>query len=340
MNKMRVMQISHPGGPFELIERDIPQPSKNEVCIKVAACGICHSDFYTKEGRLSKIQYPIVPGHEVTGTIVTLGDGVKNFQLGQRVGIGWHAGYCGLCNSCLHGDFTTCSLGTIPGVTFDGGYAEYMVAPSIALAPIPSTLSFIEAAPLLCAGVTSFNALRHSGARANDIVAIFGIGGLGHLAIQFAKKMGFNTIAISRGQEKMAISKQLGAVCYIDSQVEDPAQALIKLGGAKVILATVTDAKAMSNIIEGLSVDGKLLVVGAPIDKIEVAAASLIVKRRTIAGWPSGMAVDSQETLSFSEKNGVRPLCEVYPLEKAQTAYDRMINNQARFRAVLTMDLS
>jgi D-arabinose 1-dehydrogenase-like Zn-dependent alcohol dehydrogenase len=336
MSKMRVVQVSRPNGPFETVERDIPEPGAGAVRIKVEACGICHSDSFTKEGTFSGLQYPRVPGHEVAGSIDAIGAGVTGWSPGQRVGVGWHGGHCGYCESCRRGDFITCRFGQIPGISYDGGYAEYLIAPAVALALIPPELSAVEAGPLMCAGITTYNALRHSGARPGHRVAVLGIGGLGHLAVQFAAKMGFDTVAIARGKHKEALARQLGARHYIDSASQDPANELAKLGGARVVLATVTNGKAMSAVLGGLSVDGKLLVVGAAAEPIEVPPMVLIGARRSVAGWPAGTSIDSQDTLSFSVLTGVRSMNEVFPLERASEAYERMMSGKAQFRVVLT----
>jgi D-arabinose 1-dehydrogenase-like Zn-dependent alcohol dehydrogenase len=336
MAKMRSMQVVQPGGPFELVEREISEPTAGSVRLKVQACGICHSDSFTKEGTWPGIQYPRVPGHEVAGIVDALGAGVKGWAVGQRVGVGWHGGHCGYCNSCRRGDFVTCrTAAQVPGISYDGGYAEFMVAPAEALALIPEELSAVEAAPLMCAGITTFNALRHSGAGPGDLVAVLGIGGLGHLGVQFAAKMGFRTVAIARGAEKAPLARQLGAWKYIDSSVEDPAKELTTLGGAKVILATATSGKAFEAVLGGLGIDGTLLMVGAA-DPIQVAPISLIGARRSLAGWPSGRSIDSQDTLQFSALTGVRSMNESFPLERAAEAYERMMSGDARFRVVLT----
>lgn len=336
MAKMRAMQVSYPKGPFELIEKDIPEPLKGFVRIKVQACGICHSDSFTKEGTYPGIQYPRVPGHEAAGIIDAIGPEVKVWKVGQRVGVGWYGGCCHVCDSCRHGDFITCSTHKISGVTYDGGYADYMIASQDALAEIPASLSAVDAAPLMCAGITTFNALRHSGAHAGDVVAILGVGGLGHLAVQYAAKMGFYTIAIARGKEKEALALKLGAKGYIDSQSQNVSEELLKIGGAKVILATVTNSKAMSDVVNGLSINGKLLIVGAPREPLEVQVMALIGKRACISGWPSGTSIDSEETMAFSALMGIKPMNEVFPLEKAQEAYEKMMSGKARFRVVLT----
>ena len=336
MPKMRAVQVERPNGPLQLIEKDIPEPGPGSVRIKVQACGICHSDTFVKEGTFPGITYPRVPGHEVAGVIDAIGPGVMGWKIGQKVGIGWNGGYCGYCESCRRGDFNTCNNLLISGISYDGGYADYMVAPANALALIPQELSPVDAGPLMCAGITTFNALRHSGAQPGDIVAVLGIGGLGHLAVQFAAKMGFFTIAIARGKDKEALAKQLGAKAYIDSQAQDPAAELLKKGGAKVILATVTKSQAMSAVIGGLAVDGKLLIVGASGEPLQVAPLTLITKRLSIVGWPSGTSMDSQDTMSFCAHTGVRSMNQVFPLERAAEAYDLMLSGKARFRVVLT----
>lgn len=339
MTKMRAFQVKSPKGPFELVEREIPEPGPEQVRIKVKACGVCHSDSVTKEGLFPNIKYPRVPGHEVAGVIDAIGPNVKGWKVGQRVGIGWYGGHCGYCNPCRRGDFNTCQIDAqISGVTFDGGYAEYMIAPKEALALIPDELSFIEAGPLMCAGITTFNALRHSGAKPGDIVAVHGIGGLGHLAVQFAVKMGFKTIAIARGKDKEALAKKLGAWRYLDSQEKNAAVELQKLGGAKVIVATVTDSKAMSTVVKGLDIDGKLIVLGVSQEPVEVSPLYLIAGRRSIMGWPSGTSMDSQDTMSFCAMTSVRSMNEVFPFDRAPEAYEHMMSGKARFRVVLTME--
>jgi D-arabinose 1-dehydrogenase-like Zn-dependent alcohol dehydrogenase len=334
MAKMRVAQVSRPKGPFEIVERDIPEPSAGTVRIKVQACGICHSDSLIKEGAMPGLQYPRVPGHEVIGLIDAVGPGVIGWAAGQRVGVGWNGGYCGRCNPCRHGDFFACEQGQVTGITFDGGYAEYMIAPFSALAMVPAELSAIEGAPLMCAGITTFNALRNSGARPGDLIAVLGLGGLGHLGVQFAAKMGFQTVAIARGKDKEPLAKKLGARHYIDSQSQDPAAELAKLGGAKAILATVTNGEAMSAVQGGLSVNGTLMIIGAP-ESLSVSPFLLLGGRRSIKGWYSGTAIDSQETLAFSTANGVQSMNEVFPLDRVTEAYDRMMSGKARFRVVL-----
>lgn len=338
MAKMRAAQVSHPGGPFELVEREIPQPASGQVRIKVQACGVCHSDSFTKEGEWPGIQYPRVPGHEVIGIVDAIGPDVKQWKIGQRIGIGWHGGHCCYCNQCGRGNFFACEVDLkTTGISFDGGYADYMIAPSIALAAVPRELSAVEAAPLMCAGITTFNALRNSEAQPGDLVAILGLGGLGHLAVQFAAKMGFKTVGIARGKDKGELARKLGAHAYIDSQAQDPAQELQKLGGAKVILSTVTDAGALSALQGGLGVNGSLIIVGKT-DELQINPVLLIVGRRSINGWASGTAVDSQDTLNFCVLTGVRSMNEVFPLERVNEAYERMISGKARFRVVLTME--
>ena len=338
MSKMRVVQVSRPNGPFEIVEREIPEPGAGSVRIKVEACGICHSDSFTKEGTWPGIRYPRVPGHEIAGIIDAMGTGVVGWTLGQRVGVGWHGGHCGYCDSCRRGDFVTCQIAAqVPGIAYDGGYAEYVIAPAGALALIPEGLSAVDAGPLMCAGITTFNPLRNSGARPGDLVAVLGVGGLGHLGIQFAAKMGFRTVAIARGMDKEPLARKLGAWSYIDSKAQDPAAELLKLGGAKVILATVTSGNAMSAVLGGLGVNGKLIIVGAANEPLEVNAGLFIAGRRSIVGWPSGNSVDSQDTLSFSVLTGVRSMNEIFPLERAAEAYEHMMSGKARFRAVLTV---
>jgi D-arabinose 1-dehydrogenase-like Zn-dependent alcohol dehydrogenase len=334
---MRSVQVSKPRGPFEIIERDIPEPGPMQVRIKVQACGICHSDSFTKEGLFPGIQYPRVPGHEIAGVIDELGNGVTTeWKAGQRVAVGWHGGHCGHCESCRRGDFVTCHYAQIPGISYDGGYADYMLAPTEALAIIPDELSATDAAPLMCAGITTYNALRNSGARVGDVVAILGIGGLGHLGVQFAAKMGFRTIAIARGKNEEELVKKLGARQYIDNRSQNAVEELNKSGGAKVILATVPSGKAMSEILGGLAVNGKLVIIGASDEPIQVPTSPMILGRRSLIGWPSGISIDSQDTLSFSVLSGVRSMNEDFPLERAADAYDHMMSGKARFRCVLT----
>jgi D-arabinose 1-dehydrogenase-like Zn-dependent alcohol dehydrogenase len=336
MSKMRAVQVPRPNGPFEIVEREIPAPGAGSVRIKVQACGICHSDALTKEGHWPGLQYPRVPGHEVVGLVDAVGTGVVGWTVGQRVGVGWHGGHCGRCDSCRHGDFFACqTITNVTGITYDGGYADYMVAPAVALARLPEGLSAVEAAPLMCAGLTTFNALRNSGARPGDVVAVLGVGGLGHLGVQYAVKMGFKTVAIARGEDKGPLARKLGAWRYIDSQAQDPGAELTKLGGARVILATVTNGEAMSATLGGLGVRGTLMILGAP-PSLAVSPVLLISGRRSIQGWYSGTSIDSQDTLSYSVLSGVRSMNEVFPLERATEAYERMMSGKARFRVVLT----
>jgi D-arabinose 1-dehydrogenase-like Zn-dependent alcohol dehydrogenase len=334
---MKVAQVPKPGADFQIVEREIPNPDEGQVRIKVQACGICHSDALTKEGAWPGIEYPRVPGHEVAGIIDELDAGVSGWKKGQRVGVGWHGGQDNTCPSCRRGDFRNCRNLKIPGISYDGGYQQYMVAPMEALVAIPESLTDVEAAPLLCAGITTYNALRHSGAMPGDLVAVQGIGGLGHLGIQFANKFGYNVAAIGRGSENAALAKKLGASVYIDSKATNAAEALQKLGGAQVILATAPNSKAMSQLIDGLGPNGKLVVIGATFDPVEVTPIQLISGSRTIQGWAAGTPADSEDTLRFAELSGVRPMIETYPLEKAGEAYARMMSGNAQFRVVLTM---
>ena len=334
---MKVAQISKPGGDFEIVERDIPEPDAGQVRIKVQACGVCHSDVLTKEGLWPGIQYPRIPGHEVVGIIDEVGSGVSTWKMGQRVGVGWHGGQDGTCRECRRGDFRNCRNLKISGISFDGGYQQYMVAPIEALVAVPDGLSDTEAAPLLCAGITTYNALRHSGALPGDLVAVQGVGGLGHLGIQFAQKFGYKVAAIGRGAENAPLAKKLGANVYIDSVATNAAEELQKMGGARAILATAPSSKAMSELIDGLGPNGTLMVIGAAFDPIEVTPVQLITGSRAIQGWSSGTAADSEDTLNFAELTGVRPMIETYPLERAGEAYARMMSGKAQFRVVLTM---
>jgi D-arabinose 1-dehydrogenase-like Zn-dependent alcohol dehydrogenase len=333
---MRVVQISRPGGPFEIVERKIPEPAAGSVRIRVQACGICHSDSLTKEGHYPGIQYPRIPGHEVAGVIDAVGPGTSAWPAGQQVGVGWNGGYCGHCDHCRRGEFFACVTGQVTGVTYDGGYAEYMIAPASAVARMPADLPAVDAAPLMCAGLTTFNALRNAGARPGDVVAVLGLGGLGHLALQYAAKMGFHTVGIARGQDKEPLARQLGAAAYIDSRAQDPAAELVKLGGAKVILATATSGEAMSAVQGGLAVNGTLLIVGAA-PSMQVSPVQLLSGCRSIKGWYSGTSIDSQDTLAFSVLHGVRPMNEVFPMERIGEAYERMLSGNARFRVVVTV---
>jgi D-arabinose 1-dehydrogenase-like Zn-dependent alcohol dehydrogenase len=337
MAKMKVAQVPKAGADFQIVERDIPEAGPGHVRIRVQACGICHSDVLTKDGGWPGLVYPRVPGHEVAGVIDEVGSGVTQWRRGQRVGVGWHGGQDGTCASCRRGDFGTCANLKVPGLSYDGGYAEYLIAPTEAVVTMPDSLDNAEAAPLLCAGVTTFNALRHSGALPGDLVAVQGIGGLGHLGVQFAQKFGYRVAAIGRGPENAALAKKLGATVYIDSSRTNAAEELQKLGGARVILATAPSAKAMSALIDGLAPNGKMMVIGVAPDRIEVSPAQLIMARRSIQGWPSGIPSDSEDTLRCAELTGVRPMIERYPLANVAEGYARMLSGKAEFRAVLTM---
>jgi D-arabinose 1-dehydrogenase-like Zn-dependent alcohol dehydrogenase len=335
MIRMRATQVSRPNGPFEIVEREIPVPSPGSVRIKVQACGICHSDSLIKEGLWPGLQYPRVPGHEVAGVIDAVGASVAGWTPGQRVGVGWQGGYCGRCDSCRRGDFFACQVVKVTGITHDGGYADYMIAPAESVALVPDELSAVEAAPLMCAGITTFNALRNCGARPGDVVGILGLGGLGHLGVQYASRMGFKTVGIARGKDKEPLAKKLGAWRYIDTQANDPAEQLAKLGGAMAILATVTHGPAMNAVVGGLAVNGTLLVIGAT-QSLEVSPLVLLAGRRSVKGWNSGTSIDSEDTLNFSASTGVRSMNEVFPLERVTEAYERMLSGKARFRVVLT----
>jgi D-arabinose 1-dehydrogenase-like Zn-dependent alcohol dehydrogenase len=336
MPKMRAVQVSSPGGPFELVEREIPDPGAGQIRIKVQACGICHSDSLVKEGHMPGIQYPRVPGHEAVGVVDALGSGVSGWTEGQRAGVGWNGGYCGYCDSCRRGDFFACQTATyITGLTSDGGYSDYLVARAEAVAHVPDEISAVDAAPLMCAGVTTYNALRNTGAKSGELVAVLGLGGLGHLGVQYAAKMGFKTVAIARGQDKGALAGTLGAWRYIDSKSQDPAAELQKLGGAKVILATVTAGDAMAAALGGLGVNGTFLIVGAAMS-MQISPLQLLGKCQSIKGWYSGTSIDSQDTLSFSVQTGVRSMNEAFPLEQVEEGYQRMMSGAVRFRAVLT----
>ncbi|HTL57036.1 MAG TPA: alcohol dehydrogenase [Candidatus Limnocylindrales bacterium] len=335
--KMKSAQLTKPGSPFELVERDIPEPGRRQVRVKVEACGICHSDMLVKEGLWPGLQYPRVPGHEVAGRVDAVGREVTAWKPGQRVGVGWHGGHCFTCEQCRRGDFAMCTNRKVTGIDFDGGYAEYMIAQEEALAAIPEELPAEEAGPFMCAGVTVFNALRNSGAQGGDVVAVHGIGGLGHLGIQYARQMGFETVALGRGKDKEALARKLGAHHYIDSGSADAATELQKLGGARVILATAPNAKAISDLVGGLSVDGTLLVPAAPAEPLTVSVLPLIMGRRSVAGWYSGTARDSQDTLKFSAMSGVHPMIEKFPLTRVAEAFEQMHSGKARFRVVLSM---
>jgi D-arabinose 1-dehydrogenase-like Zn-dependent alcohol dehydrogenase len=335
--KMQAAQISKPGGDWELIERDIPNPSAGEVRVRVEACGICHSDALVKEGLWPGLQYPRVPGHEIAGRIDAVGENVTAWTAGQRVGVGWHGGHCFVCEQCRRGDFAMCVNRKVTGIDFDGGYSEYMIVPVTALAAIPDELPAEEAGPFMCAGVTVFNALRNSGARAGEVVAVHGIGGLGHLGVQYARRMGFNTVAINRGKDKEELARQLGAQHYVDATASDVVAELQKLGGASVILATAPNAQAISALVDGLAPSGKLLVPAAPAEPLTINVFSLITRRSSVAGWYSGTARDSQDTLEFSALSGVHPMIEKYPLARVAEAYEQMHSGRVRFRVVLTL---
>jgi D-arabinose 1-dehydrogenase-like Zn-dependent alcohol dehydrogenase len=331
----RYVQTARAGAPLEVSIWDVPEPTAGQVRVRVQACGVCHSDSVTVGGLFPWIVYPKVPGHEIIGLVDAIGEGVPHWKVGQRVGIGWYGGHCGRCEPCRRGDMVACQNPMIPGVTYDGGYADYVVAPADALAAVPSGFESADAAPLLCAGITTFNALRNTGARPPDTVAVLGLGGLGHLGVQFAAKMGFNTVAIARGADKAKFAHDLGARHYIDSAKENVAETLKKLGGARVILATVTDAGAMSAAIGGLGYAGEFVILGVPGEPLQVSAVPLVLQRQSVHGWPSGTSIDSEDTLQFSESTNVRPLIEKYPLDRAAEAYGRMMSGKARFRVVL-----
>ncbi|HVO57133.1 MAG TPA: alcohol dehydrogenase [Dongiaceae bacterium] len=337
MAKMKVVQVPRAGGAFEVQEREIPAPGAGQVRIQVKACGICHSDVLTKEGGLPGIQYPRIPGHEVAGVIDEVGPGVARWKKGDRVGVGWHGGQDNTCEACRAGDFVNCENGLISGISYDGGYQQYMLAPVEAVARVPEGLDFAEAAPLLCAGVTTFNSLRHSKAGPGDLVAVQGVGGLGHLGVQFANKFGYRVAAVGRGPENEALARKLGAHHYVDSKNSDAAKELQKLGGAKVILATAPSSKAMTEIFGGLGRNGQLLVVGADNGSLEIPSVGLIFGKKSVQGWASGTPSDSEDTLRFAALTGVRPMIEKLPLEKAAEGYERMMSGHAQFRVVLTV---
>ena len=335
--KMKAAQISKAGGDWELVERDIPEPGPGQVRVKVEACGICHSDALVKDGVWPGLQYPRVPGHEIAGRVDAVGANVTSWAVGQRVGVGWHGGHCFVCEQCRRGDFAMCVNRKITGIDFDGGYAEYLIAPAAVVAAIPDDLPAEEAGPFMCAGVTVFNALRNSGARAGEVVAVHGIGGLGHLGVQYARQMGFETVAINRGNDKEPLARQLGAHHYIDATAMDVVAELQKLGGANVILATAPNAQAISGLVDGLAPSGKLLVPAAPLEPLSINVFSLITKRSSVAGWYSGTARDSQDTLEFSALSGVHPMIEKYPLDQVAEGYEQMHSGKVRFRVVLTL---
>ena len=332
----RAVQVPAAGGAFAVVQREFPEPGPGHVRIRVQACGVCHSDAVTKFGLFPGIAYPRVPGHEVAGVIDAVGADVPLFKVGNRVGLGWHGGHCNYCTPCRRGDFILCQNAQISGITFDGGYADYTIAPANALALIPDDLSDVDAAPIMCAGITTFNSLRHSGAKQGDLVAVLGIGGLGHLGVQYAAKGGYRTVAIARGADKAPLAKQLGAHVYIDSTTQDFAAELQKLGGATVILSTLTNAESLTTAIGGLGPNGKLVILGVPDKPFEVNTIPLIMGNRSIVGWASGTGMDSEDTLNFSALAGIKPMIETYPLDQAAEAFDRMMSGKARFRVVLT----
>jgi D-arabinose 1-dehydrogenase-like Zn-dependent alcohol dehydrogenase len=334
---MKVVQAPRPGANFEIVDRPLPIPARGQARIKVQACGICHSDLMVKEGYWPGLEYPRVPGHEIAGIIDAVGADVNAWKPGQRVGVGWHGGHCFICDPCRRGDFINCRNEKITGFSHDGGYAEYMITPAEAIAAIPDGLDFADAAPLLCAGITTFNALRHSGATAGQLVAIQGLGGLGHLGVQYSRQMGFRTVAIGRGPDKMDLARKLGAHEYVDAEAGSPSRALQTLGGANVIIATAPDAKAMSQLVDGLAPNGRMIAIGASQEGLGVTPNQLLGMRRSIQGWSSGTAKDSEDTMQFSVLTGVRPMIERFPLARAEEAYQRMLSGKARFRVVITM---
>ncbi len=337
MTTYRVMQVAEAGGPIEPAERELGEPGPGTARVHVRACGICHSDAFVKEATYPAIVLPRVPGHEVAGVVDALGPGCGDWMVGDRVGVGWYGGHCTCCGPCRRGDFVLCQRPTITGITTDGGYGHYLTIPAQALARIPAGLDFVEAAPLMCAGITTFNALRNAGARGGDLVAVQGVGGLGHLAIQFASRLGFETVALSRGVDKARLARQLGAAHVVDTAEREPAAALQRLGGAKVILATSPSGASLSGLVGGLANDGRLVVAGAGTEPMQVVPVDLIMGRRSVSGWPSGVAAESEDTLDFSDRAGIRPIIETFPLSEAGRAYDRMMSNEAPFRVVLAM---
>ncbi len=332
---MRAVQVSKPGGAFELVERELPEPAPNQIRVQVEAFGICHSDALVKMGAYPGLKLPRVPGHEIAGRVDKVGANVTQWKRGDRAGVGWHGGHCFVCNACRKGLFLNCERAQVTGISFDGGYAEYVVVPHEAAARIPEKLDAKDAAPLLCAGITTYNALRNSGARPGDTVAVQGIGGLGHLAIQFAAQMGFRTVAVSRGADKRELAQQLGAHEYVDTADGAAAAGLQELGGADLVLATAPNSEAIAGTVEGLKPRGKLLIVAAPFEPLKLSALTLL-SGKSIAGWPSGSSIDSEETMAFSVLTGVRPRTEVFKLEQAEQAFGKMMENRVRFRAVLT----
>jgi len=338
MSKMRAMIVPEIRGRFRMEERELPEPGRHEVRVRVHACGVCHSDSVTVEGLMPGLSYPRIPGHEVIGVIDAVGPDVDGWNAGARVGVGWFGGSCGHCGHCRRGDAFACeNIHGATGVTRDGGYATHMLAHASALAKVPAALDPVESAPLLCAGITTFNALRHCGAKPGDLVAIHGVGGLGHLGIQFAARQGFRTVAVNRGRDKEDLARSLGAHAYIDSAANDPAQALQAMGGAKAIIATVTSAEAMQAILGGLGANGTMMVIGA-VGALTVNSLDLLNKRASVRGWYSGTAADSEDTLLFSQLNAIASMNEIFRLEDTQAAYDRMMSGKARFRVVLKID--
>jgi len=334
---MKAVLSNAPGQPFVLKDVPEPRPGKGEVRIKVTACGICHSDMFVRDGLFPGISYPRIPGHEVVGEVDQTGEGVRDFKKGDVVGVGWHGGHCFTCPACRAGDFILCSRAQITGISTDGGYAQYMLAPEDALARVPEGMDAAEAAPLLCAGVTTYNSLRHAGALPGDIVAVLGVGGLGHLGIQFSSKMGYRTVALSNGPSKADLARSLGAHDYIDMKAANAVEVLSRMGGAKVILATAPDSQTISQLVDGLGRNGKMVLLGADTRPLQVSPLQLIGQRKSISGWPSGDAMDSEETMKFARLTGIRAMVERFPLEKAEEAYQVMIQNKARFRVVLTL---
>lgn len=335
---MKAVQVPAAGAEFEVVETDVPEPGREEVRIAVEACGICHSDVFLKEGQWPGVEYPRTPGHEVSGRVDAVGQGVTAWEDGQRVGVGWHGGHCFSCEPCRRGDFIACENGQVAGFSYDGGYAEYMTAPQEAVAAVPDDLDSSAAAPLMCAGITTYNALRNSGAKPGDLVAVQGVGGLGHLGVQYAHAMGFKTVAVSRGGAKRNLAINLGADHYVDSEAENPGNALQELGGARVVLATAPNAAAIESVVSGLGIDGEVIGVGIPDESVGVSVQELVLGRRSVSGWPSGDARDSQDTLEFSALRGIEPMIETYSLDEASAAYERMLANEARFRVVLEPD--
>jgi alcohol dehydrogenase len=333
---IRVAEAAAAGGPLEIVKRELPEPGPGQVRVTVEACGVCHTDVALVNGWLPGTQFPLVPGHEVAGRVDALGDGVAGWEVGQRVGVGWYGGACGHCRVCRSGDSVDCPNLRVPGVAYPGGYADALVVPADALAAIPDGLTAVEAAPLMCAGVTTYNALRTSVARPGDLVAILGLGGLGHLGVQYAAKMGFDTVAVARGTDKEPLARQLGARHYIDSTAGDVGAALTALGGAKVVIATAADSSAIAAGVDGLGARGQLVVAGAPADPMQISPLQLIFGSKSVVGHASGTSRDSEEALAFSALTGVRPMVEAVPLERATEAYDRMVSGAARFRMVLT----